>query len=269
MLNGNFFKTKYVSAVLLAFAFALLNTIPVMAVQQANGETVLQPSFEFVGRAYEPDTGLLLYTEKHSIQLNEAGQYQAAKVVYRDSQGELFAEKTLDYDGWPTMPTTYFNEIDSPFYFKVKSTNESTNDGKSSGDLTLEYQDEKEDFKEQVPVEKPKYAVVDAGFDRLVSGNWQSLISGDALTFSFLAVTRSAFYQFRLVPIKQSDSDKLVLRLEPDNAIFRWLLDPAYLTYSVKNKKLIRFEGLTNIRKRINGQPQDENYVAVIEYDYL
>ena len=93
MWNGNFFKTKNVSAVLLASAFAVLNTIPVMAVQQANGESVSQPSFEFVGRAYEPDTGLLLYTEKHSIQLNEAGQYQAAKVVYRDSQGELFAEK--------------------------------------------------------------------------------------------------------------------------------------------------------------------------------
>jgi len=253
-----------VYAVMVGFVSILLNANVAQAAKSINETDVLPNSFEFIGRAYEPKTGVLLYTEKHSIKLNASGQYQAAKVIYLDEQGKLFAEKTLDYGQWSTMPTTYFYEVDSSFYFKVQSALTNV-----KSDLLLEYKDENEDFKEQIAVDRPRYSVVDAGFDRLVSQNWQSLIDGKALTFSFLAVTRSAFYQFRLVPLKQADNTRLVLRLEPDNAFFRWLLDPAYLYYGMENRKLIRFEGLTNIRKRINGQPQDENYVAVIEYDYL
>lgn len=219
-----------------------------------------QQHFAFIGRAYEPQTGELLYSERHDIQLNPQGQYETATVSYRDETGKLFAEKTLRYGETRTLPSTHFYELDSPFYFKVNPVAQG---------LALEYKDEQEAFADQVAVKQPRFSVVDAGFDRLVSENWQSLMDGQSLRFSFLAVTRSAFYDFRLVPVPQDNSDQLVLRLEPDTAIFRWILDPAFLTYEVPSKKLVRFEGLTNIRKRVNGQVQDENYVAVIEYDYL
>lgn len=252
-------------AVISGLIMGLLMTSHVIAIEHQGDHVGLKDtenpqSFSFVGRAYEPESGALLYTERHDILLNNQGRYQRAHVTYRDEQGNVFAEKTLEYGEAATLPKTHFFELDSPFFFKVKLNDDT---------VALEYQDEEEQFKDKVKVEADHFAVVDAGFDRLVNKHWQTLSNGQALQFSFLAVTRSAFYEFRLVPVAADDTDTLKLRLEPDNAVLRWLLDPAYLTYDSRSQKLLRFEGLTNIRKRVDGKALDENYIAVIEYDYL
>lgn len=220
-------------------------------------------SFQFVGRAYDPNSEELLYTETHKIQLDEKGEYETAEVLYKDKDGNVFARKQLSYGDDITLPETHFYELDSPFFYKVKN---------KASKLSVEYQDEQENTYENVAIEDKGFHVVDAGFDRLVSQNWQTLLDGDALTFAFLAVTRSQFFDFRLVKEtdkKMQKDGQLVLRLEPSNAILRWILDPAYLSYDLDNKKLLRFTGLTNVRKRPEGQVLDENYIAVIKYDYL
>lgn len=216
--------------------------------------------FSFIGRAYEPETGALLYIERHEIQLNAEGRYQRADVIYKDDQENVFARKTLNYGAIATLPSTEFKELDTPFLFQVTVDEQG---------VDLIYQDEEGNNQEKFSPSLDHYHVVDAGFDRLVAIHWQTLASEEPLVFSFLAVTRGAFYSFRLVPSEKSDSENLVLKLEPNNAILRWILDPAYLTYDRATKRLSRFEGLTNIRKRIDGKVQNENYVAVIEYDYL
>lgn len=219
--------------------------------------------FQFIGRAYDPSNDELLYTETHKIKLNDAGEYESAEVLYKDKDGNLFARKQLSYGQTSTLPETHFYELDSPFFYKVKNF---------ASKLSVEYQDEQDNSLEKVALEPEGFHVVDAGFDRLVSENWQSLVSGKTLSFAFLAVTRSQFFDFRLVKETEKKMQKegqLVLRLEPSNAILRWILDPAYLSYDLDNKKLLRFTGLTNVRKRMAGKALDENYIAVIKYDYL
>lgn len=217
-------------------------------------------SLRFIGRAYDPQSGKLFYTEHHEIQLNENGQYKDGNVTYLDAHGKLFAEKYLSYGEQKTLPDTHFRELNSPLKFSTQNTKQG---------IQLTFQDEQENSSSTVQLESDGYHVIDAGFDRLVNVNWSDLQQGQALNFSFLAVTRAAFYDFRLVKTQQSNDDQLVLKLEPDNILFRWLLDPAYLTYNMQTRKLMRFEGLTNIRKQSDNQTQDEHYVAVIEYDYL
>ncbi len=243
---------------LLSAFFALVFPLALMAKGDAANDS---NKLEFIGRAFDPATGAILYTERHNIQLSTQGQYLSAEVSYQDAQDKVFAHKRMQYANNITLPDTYFYEVDTPFAFQVTA--------ESKGALALSYNDEQEQFKQVVSVPKSGFSVVDAGFDRLVQQQWADLLAGKTVRFNFLAVTRADFYEFRLSKSERSDANTLVLKLEPNNAVFRWLLDPAYLMYEQKSGRLMRFEGLTNIRKRIDGQAQDENYVAVIEYDYL
>jgi hypothetical protein len=218
-------------------------------------------TFEFIGKAYDKDSGKLLYSEQHRIFLNEAGHYQRAEVTYRDQDNLEFAKKHLSYDKWATVPSTLYQELSGPFYYEVLPNDES---------IKLNYQDEEQQTSDVLALNGEELFVVDAGFDRLVSEHWDFLLTSEPLVFSFLAVTRSQFYDFRLVMEGlEEDGQRVVFKLEPDNRLLRWLLEPMYLTYQLNTQRLVRFEGLTNVRKRMNGQATDENYTAVIQYDYL
>ena len=241
--------------------FALVFPFAVMANGREGDAANDSNKLAFIGRAFDPATGAILYTERHNIQLSSQGQYLSAEVTYQDALNKVFAHKRMQYANNPTLPETYFYEVDSPFSFKVVP--------EKTGVLALSYSDEQEQFEQVVSIPESGFSVVDAGFDRLVQQQWADLLAGKTVRFNFLAVTRADFYEFRLSKSERSDTNTLVLKLEPHNAVFRWLLDPAFLMYEQKSGRLMRFEGLTNIRKRIDGQAQDENYVAVIEYDYL
>ena len=46
------------------------------------------------------------------------------------------------------------------------------------------------------------------------------------------------------------------------------LVDPIVLEYDLESKRLLSFEGLTNIERFNNGKRSEENYVARIDYYY-
>lgn len=213
---------------------------------------------EFQGNAYDPETRQLIYIEKHRVLLNQEGRYLSSTVKYQTPNGALFAEKQVDYSGSSIAPSFTFIDFRMDSRVSVVRGDQS---------IYLNSENGARETTRKVAVDVSKPVVVDAGFDRLIYENWQRLLESKDLSFAFLAITRAQLVNLDVIE-KARTKDTVVYRITPSNFFFRLLVDPIELTYDLKNKQLLRFEGLTNIAKSENGKVKDDNYVAVINYRY-
>lgn len=216
----------------------------------------------FTGKAFAIDSDRLLYVEYHHIKRDSFGTYLTSEVNYFDAEGLPLATKTLNFSPNPTMPS--LNYIDKRIDAKMEVTFSNT-------EMTPNVRILKErDGKRKLALVKTANkltSVVDAGFDQYVMSHWQDLIDGRQVDMNFLALTRSEYIGFQLKKIKQ-EKNIIVLSLRPSNFLIRLLLEPIYLSYHVQSKRLLRFEGLTNLEMVTQGKGLEENYVARIEYSY-
>lgn len=220
----------------------------------AQGNNIL----EFQGNAYDPETSQLIYIEKHRVLLNQEGRYLSSTVEYQTPKGVLFAEKQVDYADSLIAPSFTFNDFRVDRKVSVVRGDQS---------IYLNSDNGASETTKKVAVEASKPVVVDAGFDRFIYENWQRLLETKDLSFAFLAIPRAKLVNLDVIE-KTRTKDTVVYRITPSNFFYRLLVDPIELTYDLKNKQLLRFEGLTNIAKSENGKVKDDNYVAVINYRY-
>lgn len=214
---------------------------------------------KFVGKAYNLSDDRLLYTENHSINLDENGVYQKGSVKYLDAKGEMIAEKSLDFAAGSLIPELVFIDYRDDASIRIK---------RDANQLELVLKDGKDSSIENLPTIDTTPLVADAGFDRFVISNWDDLVDGKKLRFEFLALTRGEFISFY---IQQSDlSDEfLELKIKPKNWLVSMLVDPIYLRYQRSDRLLKEFRGVTNIRALSKGRVSEDNYQARIEYQYM
>ena len=216
-------------------------------------------NIHFEGHAYSIDKRILLYTEHHSISLNSQGQYQTGKVTYKTPKGEVFAKKELDFSDNQLVPELSFNDSRSQQTTLLTSTPSEIKIEK------VQYNDIK---KHSINYDTDKLIVADAGFDRLVIKSWNDLLNKKTIKFQVLTMDRADLIKFRL-NVNEITNKKLHLSISPSNWLIRLLMNPNQLEYDLSSKRLLKFSGLTNISEFINGQDQENNYVASIEYRYF
>lgn len=214
---------------------------------------------EFEGRAYDAETEQFLYLEKHTITLDQEGNYASSSVQYLDEKGDVFASKKVSYDANPTAPSFTFFDYRTDSQISVQNKVESIKLTSKVGSI---------ETIENVNVEKPSGLVVDAGFDRFIYENWENLLQNKDISFAFLAISRAMFVSLD-VSEKSRSNDSIVYVVEPSNFFLSLLVDPIELTYNIESQRLTRFQGLTNIAKSKDGKVQSDNYVAVIQYKYF
>lgn len=232
--------------VILSFAFFAMSLLVTMNVQA----TALQ----FIGTAVDLETGALVYTETHNVTLDESGDYLRTEVSYVAADGQLISTKTLDFSKNKLAPKLIFsdprnnlryNTTLSPDYLVL----ETTQGGDTATDVIAISEND---------------IVVDAGFDRMLYRHWDMLLAGNERSFDFLALTRGSTIEFTLSTVSKSDTD-VRFKIEPSSWFIRVLMDPIVLDYDLKTKRLMRYEGITNIAK----EGGDSNYSAIIEYRYI
>ena len=212
--------------------------------------------FAFEGRAYDLDTNGFLYKENHRVKLDERNQYATSSVIYSDMNDEVFAKKTLDFSGDLMAPTVDFDDT------RVGTTVDVI---KNNGALDVRYKSASDEA--SALIKSVDMMVVDAGFDQMMIKYWGVLLKGEELEFEFLAPTRAQLISFNLKPINQ-DEKIIKLELSPSNFILGLLFDPIKLTYDKSTKRILMYEGLTNIEKVENGKGTGDYHVARIEYSY-
>ena len=200
----------------------------------------------------EPD---LLYREYHTLRYKE-DTLLYRHVEYRDPSGELIASKENFYHSSGLTPDFTLQDHRREYY-------ESAVISSGKIQMTLKEPGEK---KKQKRMSAPDNLVVDAGFDNLIQQRWNDLINGQPVDFEFASPARQSLIGFRLT-LDSIDGQQVNFKMTLSSRLLAWLVDPLFLRYDRTTRRLLSYQGLTNIADISDGADA-ENYNAIIRYHY-
>jgi len=269
----------------------LICVFPVVAMSDAlrTSQTGASTVVDIVGSAYDPSSGQLQYRELHlASQFDEMGR-KFQQVDYQTPNGRLFAQKKLTYllspEGYRYHPQLQQINFDNGHLVKLAWRGEDSAKADASV-WQLQRRTQRKGAVDTLELPSRSGWVVDAGFNVWMLENWSKLKTGEAQTFSFLALTRARWVQLRAKrspcqsgrplpasdPRKSNDRALTCIAVEPKNLVLRWLVEAIHLTYEevadvrrggVVTPRLVRFSGLGNLTDK-----QGEGMRVVIDYVY-
>ncbi|GAB4423888.1 MAG: hypothetical protein OHK0011_04080 [Turneriella sp.] len=206
-----------------------------MVVSLASGIEAAEEVVRFRGDAYDLATGRFVYSENHS-EYHKAGVHLYSRVSYRDSSGKEFASKLITFQPHKMQPT-----------YELRDTRDGYVEGiRREGGQTVYYARRKADQPLQSKaIATPAPAVFDAGFDYFVRENFDRICSGKNLAFYFAVPIELDYFRFRVA--MQESGEICRMNLELDNFILRQLVKPIRLWYDTKDRRLRKYEGISNI----------------------
>jgi hypothetical protein len=168
-----------------------------------------------LGRAFDQESGLFLYSEHHSC----GEEAIECSVDYRDDSGDLMVRKELNYRDSRYGPALRIQDYRTQTTLIVESA-------------------------------KRKGVVVDAGFDNFVRSKWSSLSAGERVKFPFLVVgfDEPLNMMAKLDNSRPCTLQNLCLEIALDSWLLGLLAKPIGLDYSKEEQKLLRYQGISNIR---------------------
>ncbi|WP_163834630.1 hypothetical protein [Spartinivicinus ruber] len=205
-----------------------------------------------IGTAVDHKTRQPLYQEHHQFNINQLTQVPITDTVkYYGPNDQLLAKKTVNYK-LPKTPNIEF--IDYRLNYQQRS---------QVIDNTIIITEKVENkIITNTQTLLDKNTIVDAGFDSMIKLNWQPLTQDKNIKFRFIALFNGKSYGFVAKKIQQSEAT-VSFHLALDNMLLRWIADPIEVTYNKQTKRLLRYQGISNLLKN-----PDENYVVDISYTY-
>jgi hypothetical protein len=191
---------------------------------------------DVVGEAFDLSGDVILYKELHYYSHDGLQQ----QVIYRSLSGEEIARKSLDY--------SYGNKV--PAYRQQNNlVNESVEVLWLENKLVLSYSTEAGQKLEKNTFDAPESLVIDAGFNFFIQQQWLPLIAGEKLKFSYPVPTRSTIIDMEISRVNCFDEQSLDIcfRIEADNLLISWLMDPIEISYHKYSQQLSRYRGLGNV----------------------
>jgi hypothetical protein len=195
----------------------------------------------FTGYARSLDGQDLLYVETHAVS-GGGGADETRVVLYRCSAGAApFARKDLDYASDRIAPAFAFEDARSGFSEGLKRD--------ARGLQVFERAGAKAKLRTET-LSRAGTLVADAGFDEFVRTRWESLERGAAAEVPFLVPSRLSSVNFKVRKVSEA-----VIEGEPAN-VFRlsvagplgWFLSDIDVSYRKRDRQLMRYRGITNIR---------------------
>lgn len=208
------------------------------------------------GTAVDLKTRLPVYTERHEEQVVN-GVRVGLRSTYLGADGSLWATRRVDFSKNPLVPDFEFEDRRTGYRLGAESRGVDSvrfyeRDGASAP------------LVEKV-VRIPGTAVVDAGFNNFVQSNWETIASGRKMYFNFGAPFAMDYYGFRVYKDgERTEGNRrfMIVKLDIDNFVIRLFLDPIVLTYDMDARRLVSYEGISNILDAAG-----ESYVVRISYD--
>jgi hypothetical protein len=195
---------------------------------------------EYSGNAYDLKSGELYYTEEHQ-EIWEDDTHSATIILYKNPEGKTIAKKELDFKTGHLTPSFIQTDFRDGYMEGVEVSEHSVK--------VLYRKSSKHDL-ETVALEVPPPVVVDGGFNYFVKQNWPALLEGKTLPFNFVVPAEQDYYSFQLSKIKEVEYKGVraaFFKMELKNFILRQLVPPIMLTYNVETKRLLKYEGISNI----------------------
>ncbi len=215
---------------------------------QLSAETVVKSKR---GYAEDAKSGELIYVEEHE-QIVTNGVTVSQVIRYRDTEGQVFAQKDLDFRPNPRRPL-----------FQLEDKLRAYREGLRATEAGLEVFCFEQGEERAKLVDNTDF-VADAGFDRIIETDWDTLVTGKAVKFDFLVPAEEGTFKFRL---KKSDEltylgkDAVEFTMAPANGFLRLIVDPIRVVYDVEERALLSYRGISNLR-----DAELENYDVMIRF---
>lgn len=249
----------------LMFVPAMLLSLSAMAQQPEEFRATPDDSQLWaIGTAWSPDKSQMLYQEFHFAE--DAQLDLPTRVQYRNPDGSLIAEKSMDYSLSMTAPA--IRQID---YRNSARINTDFLPDTRSPQVRVGFQaHDSRDYREETMAYRDAM-VVDAGFDPFIRDNWDRMVAGRAVSANFLVPSRLDTVR---VNLSQTDSSNctgvdaelhcFVIRPAGLLRVVGFLVDPIYIGYAQDSRRLMMFNGLSNLRDDA-GEPRN----VLITYEYF
>lgn len=191
----------------------------------------------FYGYAFDLDSNKYLYTEVHEQKIVD-GDWVSGRIRYFDPDGQQIGEKSLDFGGNEFIPV-YDYELPALGYREailevgdqIKLLK--TSDGKTKTDS----------IRNKAPI------AADSGFHNFLVANFEDLLKGETVEFTFVAVGRLDTFQFRASRIDDDTFDgKPVVRFHVEaNSLLRFVAPDLEVSYDPETMHLKEYRGPSNV----------------------
>lgn len=197
------------------------------------------PLTTLLGNAYDLDSNELLYQEHHKFKY-EGDKLISAQVEYRRPDGELIAQKNLDFKRSASIPA-----------FKTVHTHGGFVEGLEYRDdgLYLFHQKDGEEMQSKTIKARDNMAA-DAGFNNYVYQHFEQINNDDTVKFYFVAPNHLTAVKFKAQKTGTREIEGLEV-VDFKVAISSFLslfVDPLLVSYNPETRNLIEYRGLSNIR---------------------
>jgi len=206
----------------------------------------------FSGSAYAIGTDQLLYRETHYLFSGDHGGERV--VLYQCPDGRAFARKRSRDDGNALAPD--FDLVDARVGYREGV--------RRNGDQREVYVQRTAARAEQADsLQLPADGVIDTGFEAFARLHWDALVRGDTLPFAYLVPSRRKFYAFKVgkIDLPTAPAGSVTFRLASSSWV-SFLLPHIDISYDLEARRLVRYEGLSNVRDVKTGK----NYRVHYEY---
>jgi hypothetical protein len=215
--------------------FLMLNSAFVCKTNKPNVEYL-----KYVGNAYTIKSNSFFYVETHQ-EVKDKNKHVHTTITYTTPNGEVIGFKKLDYSNSYTQPN--FKQEDYRNGFSEGA--ELVTDG-----VKLFHQEDKNSMLRTKTIKVPQPFVIDGGFNYFIKNRWSEIESFKIVSFYFVVPNQMDYFSLRLRKKENKvigGKNCSIIYLEIDNVVLRWIVKPIILTYDTESKRLLTYEGISNI----------------------
>ncbi|MES2628709.1 MAG: hypothetical protein V4616_07040 [Bacteroidota bacterium] len=212
----------------------------------------------YSGVATDIKTGKVLFTAKfNEKRIN--GKLESMETQYFSADGKVkIAVRKVLFRNNPYAPNFVFQNL------RTDATEVMTTEG-TTAELHFKKNGDTKPVKKTITV--PGVMVADAGLVSLILDRWGNLKAGKQEGLNIIVTSRLDYYHFILYE-KSTDADRKAghtrIIFVSDNWFVRKVIDPIEMVFENSTKRLIRFEGATNL----TDQDGKQFTSAIITYQF-
>lgn len=236
---------KTLAPSIIALLALLLSTVLVAEDQPLRVE-------HFVGEARANGNGELVYTEHHRREWR-GDEPVRMLTTYKLPDDSVLAEREV----------RYLERGVVEFALNDKRIGYMEGAERDNGRLRLFSRENESASKREDTIRLRDELVVDAGFDRMVALNWESLMAGESVSARFAVPSRRSDYRCEISKQREWELDGepvVTFRMRFRGLLLSLFADPVDVTYHRESKALVRYEGISNLRDE-----SGDNYQVVID----
>jgi hypothetical protein len=189
------------------------------------------------GRVQDLKDSKNFYIEERYRSLGADGARLLDSVVYKGPQGQIIGQKILRYPKQGYLTEFLLNQNHIGMRVEVKRMGQ-------EWQIAVTEKGKTRVKKNAIPAD----AVMDAGIDTWIVERLGLLKQGKRLGFKLMAPELNDWFRFEAVQVPGAPAGQLRVKLEAKSAVLRFLGSEILVDYDLKTGRLMRYEGLSDIR---------------------